>query len=112
MENLVERSNRHDGLILLIFLNAFDGIATYVGLRLGFYIELNKFLDLVYEYSSSMFIIVKIIIPTLILLILMEKIKVKISKFTKTLICLTNIIYIGIFIYHVCLYILAISLAV
>lgn len=109
MEEFLAKCNRQNSLILLMFLNIFDGIATYIGLKLGFYIELNKILSFIYKYNNQMFLIIKVIIPTMILLILISRAE-EMSKPAKFLAYLTNILYIGISIYHISLYLLAIKL--
>ncbi|MGL5348089.1 MAG: DUF5658 family protein, partial [Peptostreptococcaceae bacterium] len=90
-------------LKLLIFLNLFDGIMTYIGLKMGFYIELNKILRSLYINNQLLFITIKIIIPTIILIILSRSLKPTISNITKSFIIIGNGIYSVIFIYHIIL---------
>lgn len=103
MKNKVINNEKFYNLNLLIFLNLFDGIVTYIGLELGFYVELNNLLNIIYKTSQNLFIFIKIIIPTIILITLC-KISIKnISSITKMFILIANITYIMIFIYHIIL---------
>ena len=88
-------------LISLILLNLFDGIITYIGLKFEFYIEMNAILNNTYNYNSSLFLLIKIIIPTIVLGILFSKLKCKISNLTKIFIYTANIIYILLDLYHI-----------
>ena len=90
-------------LISLILLNLFDGIITYIGLKLEFYMEMNVMLNNLYNYNSSLFLLVKVIIPTIVLGILFFKLKDKISNLTKIFIYTANIVYILLDIYHISL---------
>lgn len=96
-------------LISLLFLNMFDGIITYIGLKLEFYMEMNIMLSNIYNYNPSLFLLVKVIIPTIVLYTLFLKLKYKISNITKTFIYLANIVYILLCIYHIFLLITLIS---
>ena len=96
-------------LILLLILNLFDGIITYIGLKLEFYIETNVMLSNIYNYNTSLFLLVKVIIPTIILYTLFLKLKYKISNITKTFIYLANMVYTLLCIYHIFLLIKLIS---
>ena len=48
------------------------GIATFNGLNNGFYIELNQFLNSIYEFDKRLFLIVKIILPTAVVFFLIK----------------------------------------
>lgn len=103
MEKVLVRKKPIYALVSIILLNAFDGLATFMGLQLGIYIELNKFLALVYEFNPLLFLVVKIIIPTMILAILIPKITRNLSVITRILITIINIIYIILCLYHIVL---------
>lgn len=90
-------------LKVLIFLNIFDGIVTYIGLKIGFYVELNKILNNIFAYSEFLFIVVKTFIPTIVLYLLLINISPKTSKITKLFIYLGNGVYSILFIYHIIL---------
>lgn len=111
MENLQKRCSIYNGFLILIFLNIFDGIATYIGLKNGFYIEENIILDYIYQYSSIMFIVIKIVLPTIILSILMVIVGEKVSNLIKGMLYFSNTIYLFLFIYHIALFNIAINLA-
>ncbi|MGL5327838.1 MAG: DUF5658 family protein, partial [Peptostreptococcaceae bacterium] len=65
MEHIASKFKWKYCLISIILLNAFDGIATFIGLKCGFYIELNAFLSDVYSYNPLLFLIIKIMLPTI-----------------------------------------------
>ena len=90
-------------LIALLILNMFDGIITYIGLKLEFYMEMNVMLSNIYNYNPSLFLLVKVIIPTIVLYTLFLKLKYKISNITKLFIYIGNILYILLCIYHIVL---------
>lgn len=98
----IEREG-YKGLKMLIFLNIFDGIVTYIGLKDGFYVELNKMLNNIFAYSEVLFIVVKIFIPTIVLYLLLINLAPKISKITKLFIYLGNWVYSILCIYHIIL---------
>jgi len=100
--NLLKNHNVNN-LIILLFLNLFDGIVTYIGLELGFYIEMNLLVNSVYNYSSNLFLLIKIIIPTVIIILLSLNIKDNLSKITKLFIYIANIVYVFICVYHIIL---------
>ena len=91
-------------MLSIIFLNILDGIATFNGLNNGFYIELNQFLNSIYEFDKRLFLIVKIILPTVAMFFIIKKLDEELSSLTKILIYFANLIYIFIFMYHVVLY--------
>ena len=97
------KNERIYSLKLLILLNLFDGIITYIGLKMDFYIELNKILGSLYSNNQFLFIIIKIIIPTITLIILSRNLKTTISNITKSFILTGNGIYSALFIYHIIL---------
>lgn len=97
------KNEKNNSLRILIFLNLFDGILTYIGLRLGFYTELNKMLNAIYSYNHILFVFVKIIIPTIVLMFLLNKLSKNISVITKTFIIIGNGVYSMLFIYHIIL---------
>ena len=66
---------RRHSLILLLLLNIFDGLITYIGLEFGFYQEMNVLVNNIYNYSSNLFLLIKVIIPTAILILLVLNIK-------------------------------------
>ena len=90
-------------LISLLILNMFDGIITYIGLKFKFYIEMNVMLSNVYNYNPNLFLLLKVIIPTITLFILFLKLKIKISNITKLFIYIGNILYTLLCIYHIVL---------
>ena len=61
------KSYKGQSLILLLLLNIFDGLITYIGLEFGFYQEMNVLVNNIYNYSSNLFLLIKVIIPTAIL---------------------------------------------
>ena len=104
MEDTLKKSKSYYGLVSIIFLNIFDGIATFNGLNQGFYIELNKFLNTIYELDKLLFIMVKIILPTIFMIFLIRNLNGELSNLTKFIMLITNLIYVFIFIYHIILY--------
>ena len=84
----------------LLLIDEFDKIA---GCRDEFYMEMNVMLNNLYNYNSSLFVLVKVIIPTIVLGILCLKLKGKISNLTKIFIYTANIVYILLDIYHISL---------
>ena len=104
MEEILKKSKSYYGMVSIVFLNAFDGMATFIGLRYGFYIELNKFLSVIYKLSPVLFLIVKVILPTILIMVLIDKMDEKISKITRLIIFISNIVYVCICVYHVALY--------
>ncbi|MGL6107600.1 DUF5658 family protein [Romboutsia sp.] len=104
MRSEVIKGEKNYILMPLIFLNLFDGIATYIGLNLGVYIELNKMLNWIYKSNSFVFIFVKIILPTLIFLLLSIKLKENISIITKIFVYTASTIYFALCIYHITLF--------
>lgn len=111
MDILGRRYSIYSGFILLILLNIFDGVATYIGLNKGFYIEENFILNYIYQLSSMMFILIKIVLPTIALSILMIIVGSKTTRVIKSMIYLGNIVYTVLCIYHIGLYSLAFKLA-
>lgn len=111
MMNLQRKYNIYSGFLILMLLNIFDGIATYIGLKKGFYIEENVILDYIYQYSSVMFIMIKIVLPTIVLLILMTIVGKKVTNLIKGMLYFSNTIYLFLFIYHIALFNIAINLA-
>lgn len=111
MGNLQNKYSIYSGFLLLIFLNVFDGIATYIGLKNGFYSEKNIMLNYIYQCSNIMFILIKIIIPTIILCILMVIVGDKITKVIKGMIYIVNTVYAVLCIYHIGLYSLVLKMA-
>ena len=89
-------------LILLLLLNIFDGLITYIGLEFGFYQEMNVLVNNIYNYSSNLFLLIKVIIPTAILILLVLNIKDNLSKIT-LFIYTANIVYVFIGSYHILL---------
>ena len=69
------KSYKGHSLILLLLLNIFDGLITYIGLEFGFYQEMNVLVNNIYNYSSNLFLLIKVIIPTAILILLVLNIK-------------------------------------
>ena len=61
------KSYKGQSLILLLLLNIFDGLITYIGLEFGFYQEMNVLVNNIYNYRSNLFLLIKVIIPTAIL---------------------------------------------
>jgi len=100
--NLLKNHNVNN-LIILLFLNLFDGIVTYIGLKLEFYREMNLLVNSIYNYSSNLFLLIKIIIPTVIIILLSLNIKDNLSKITKLFIYIANIVYVFICVYHIIL---------
>ena len=49
------KSYKGQSLILLLLLNIFDGLITYIGLEFGFYQEMNVLVNNIYNYSSNFF---------------------------------------------------------
>ena len=94
MEEILKKNRSYYGMVSIVFLNAFDGMATFIGLRYGFYIELNKFLSMVYNLSPVLFLII----------VLIDKMDDNISKITRLIIFISNVIYICLCIYHIILY--------
>lgn len=94
----------NSSFIMLIILNIFDGMFTYIGLKNGFYIEKNIMLDTIFQYSKMMFIFIKLVVPTLILLILMKIVGENKTKTIKNMIFFGNTVYTFLFIYHIGLY--------
>ena len=47
------KSYKGQSLILLLLLNIFDGLITYIGLEFGFYQEMNVLVNNIYNYSSN-----------------------------------------------------------
>lgn len=111
MDILKKRYSIYNGFLLLILLNIFDGIATYIGLNKGFYIEENFILNYIYQLSSTMFILIKIVLPTIVLCTLMMIVGNKTTRVIKSMIYLGNTVYIVLCIYHIGLYSLAFKLA-
>lgn len=99
----INKKEKYYSLKVLAFLNLFDGIVTYTGLSLGFYIELNNILNKIYYYNHIWFVFIKIIIPTIILVFLSKIISKNISRITKTFILIANGVYSMLFIYHIML---------
>lgn len=97
------KNEGYNSLKLLIFLNLFDGIVTYIGLHFGFYVELNKMLNMIFNISKTIFILIKIIIPTIVLIVLLMNISTSISKLTKMVIYFGNSVYSILCIYHIVL---------
>lgn len=86
-----------------------DGFATHYGLREGFYVELNQGLNKLYESNELAYLVVKVMLPTMTLLLLMavlrkEENKVKLSGFTYKLVLFATIVYLLLVIYHIVLY--------
>lgn len=104
MEEILKKNRSYYGMVSIVFLNAFDGMATFIGLRYGFYIELNKFLSMVYNISPVLFLIIKVILPTILIIVLIDKMDDNISKITRLIIFISNVIYICLCIYHIILY--------
>ena len=71
------KSYKGHSLILLLLLNIFDGLITYIGLEFGFYQEMNVLVNNIYNCSSNLFLLIKVIIPTAILILLVLNIKDK-----------------------------------
>ena len=97
------KSYKGQSLILLLLLNIFDGLITYIGLEFGFYQEMNVLVNNIYNYSSNLFLLVKVIIPNAILILLALNIKDNLSKRTKLFIYTANIVYVFIGSYHILL---------
>ena len=97
------KSYKGHSLILLLLLNIFDGLITYIGLEFGFYQEMNVLVNNIYNYSSNLFLLIKVIIPTAILILLVLNIKDNLSKITKLFIYTANIVYVFIGSYHILL---------
>lgn len=97
------KSYKGQSLILLLLLNIFDGLITYIGLEFGFYQEMNVLVNNIYNYSSNLFLLVKVIIPNAILILLALNIKDNLSKITKLFIYMANIVYVFIGSYHILL---------
>ena len=97
------KSYKGQSLILLFLLNIFDGLITYIGLEFGFYQEMNVLVNNIYNYSSNLFLLVKVIIPNAILILLALNIKDNLSKITKLFIYTANIVYVFIGSYHILL---------
>ena len=95
------KSYKGHSLILLLLLNIFDGLITYIGLEFGFYQEMNVLVNNI--YSSNLFLLIKVIIPTAILILLVLNIKDNLSKITKLFIYTANIVYVFIGSYHILL---------
>ena len=55
------KSYKGQSLILLLLLNTFDGLITYIGLEFGFYQEMNVLVNNIYNYSSNLFLLIKIL---------------------------------------------------
>lgn len=96
-------------LKVLIFLNLVDGLVTYYGLKNGLYVELNKMLQGLYEYSVVSYLSVKILIPAFMLVMLLivieqGKNKAKIVKGVKYFILLAIVMYMLLLMYHITLY--------
>lgn len=104
MEEILKKNRSYYGMVSIVFLNAFDGMATFIGLRYGFYIELNKFLSMVYNLSPVLFLIIKVILPTILIIVLIDKMDGNISKIARLIIFISNVIYICLCIYHIILY--------
>lgn len=104
MEEILKKNRSYYGMVSIVFLNAFDGMATFIGLRYGFYTELNKFLSMVYNLSPVLFLIIKVILPTILIIVLIDKMDDNISKITRLIIFISNVIYICLCIYHIILY--------
>ena len=104
MEDTLKKTRSYYGLVSITFLNIFDGIATFNGLNKGFYIELNQILNIIYELDKSLFLIVKIILPTIFMIFFIKNLNGELSKLTKFIMLIANLIYIFIFIYHIILY--------
>ena len=47
------KSYKGHSLILLLLLNIFDGLITYIGLEFGFYQEMNVLVNNIYNYFTS-----------------------------------------------------------
>ncbi len=89
-------------ILFLLVLNLIDGILTYIGLNLELYIEKNPLLDHLYSVNPDLFILMKILMPTIILIILMFlTYQKKLSKVTNGVIAIGNFIYLTIFMYHI-----------
>ena len=89
-------------ILTLIILNLIDGILTYIGIEKGFYKEENPILAYAYNLDEKLFIFVKIILITMILIFIMKLIdKQKISYIIKCMIFTANTIYLFIVFYHV-----------
>jgi len=90
-------------LKLLIFLNIFDGVATYVCIKIGFIKELNPIMaDIIEGWLSTL--IFKITLPTILILWLINHLqKQNMTKFkvAKFLIVFTSIIYGGVSLLHI-----------
>ena len=82
------KSYKGHSLILLLLLNIFDGLITYIGLEFGFYQEMNVLVNNIYNYSSNLFLLIKVIIPTAILILLALNIKLLPSQFSSSFLSL------------------------
>lgn len=111
MDNLQNKYSIYSGFLLLIFLNIFDGIATYIGLKNGFYIEKNIMLNYIYQSSNIIFVLIKIILPTIIMCVLMAMVGDKITKVIKGMLYIGNAVYAVLCIYHIGLYSLVLNMA-
>ncbi|WP_122640290.1 DUF5658 family protein [Romboutsia sp. Marseille-P6047] len=78
MEDTLRKSKTQYGLISIMLLNIFDGIATFIGLKYEFYKELNSFLRIMYEINPLLFLLIKVILPTILVILLLNKINSKI----------------------------------
>ena len=64
---------------------------------------MNLLVNSIYNYSSNLFLLIKIIIPTVIIILLSLNIKDNLSKITKLFIYIANIVYVFICVYHIIL---------
>ena len=106
MEDILRKGKMQYGLISIMLLNIFDGIATFIGLKYKFYKELNTFLRIAYEINPLLFLLIKVILPTILVILLLNKISNDLSNITKLVIFFSNIIYVGICVYHIVLYLI------
>ena len=85
MEEILKKNRSYYGMVSIVFLNAFDGMATFI-------------------LSPVLFLIIKVILPTILIIVLIDKMDDNISKITRLIIFISNVIYICLCIYHIILY--------
>lgn len=104
MDKLKQIYSINNGFIMLVLLNIFDGVFTYIGLKYGFYVEKNIMLGTIFKYSQILFILIKIVVPTIVLLSLMRIVGNNTTKTIRNMIYFGNAIYTFLFMYHIALY--------
>lgn len=87
-------------LVIMGFLNISDGLFTYVGLDLGYISEANPIMKYFWLISPSVFILVKIFIPTFFIFVIYFSEKMMFWTSIELALKLVNLLYFYILITH------------